>query len=183
MKNLSVRTIVAIGISSAIFLVLAKFVVIPTPIPNTSIQVTYAFLGMVAVIFGPIAGVLTGFIGHTLNDITSGYGAWWSWIIASAVVGLVIGFAKDRIDIDNKAFGKKEIITFNIFQAIANAIAWFAVAPLLDVLIYAEPFDKVIAQGVLAGLSNIICTGVFGTLLLLAYSKTRIKPGSLKHER
>lgn len=183
MKNVPVRTIVAIGIGSAIFLVLARFVAIPTPIPNTTIQLTYAFLGMLAVIFGPLAGVLTGFIGHTLTDLMGGWGIWWSWVFASAVVGLVIGLSMKRIDINNKPFGKKEIITFNVYQIIAHVAAWFVTAPVLDILIYKEPVDKVFVQGAIAGVTNIVCTGVFGTLLLIAYSKTRIKPGSLKHEQ
>ena len=45
---------------------------------------------------------------------------------------------------------KKKMIIFNIYQVIANAIAWFLVAPALDMLIYAEPAKKVYVQGAVA---------------------------------
>ena len=178
---LSIRTIVAIGIGSAVFLVLGRFAAIPTGIPNTEIQTAYAFLALMAILYGPIAGISIGFIGHTLKDLTTGI-PWFSWIIASAIVGLVIGLAWKKININEGELGKKNIIGFNICQIIANAIAWFVVAPSLDVLIYAEPANKVYLQGIVAGISNMITVGVLGTILLVLYSKTIVKKGSLDRE-
>lgn len=74
------------------------------------------------------------------------------------------------------------MIVFNIYQIIANAIAWLLVAPTLDIAIYAEPAKKVYAQGAVASLSNGITVGVLGTILLYTYSKTRVKKGSLDRE-
>ena len=88
MKKFSVKTVVAIGIGAALFFVLGK-IAIPSFVANTNISLQYAILAMFATLFGPIAGALIGFIGHTLIDATS-YGPWWSWIIASAVVGAII---------------------------------------------------------------------------------------------
>lgn len=85
-----------------------------------------------------------------------------------------------RIAIRDGEFGRKEIIAFNFAQIVANAIAWFLVAPVLDILIYAEPANKVFTQGLIAGASNIVTVAVIGTLLAIAYSKTRTKQGSLK---
>ena len=79
-------------------------------------------------------------------------------------------------------FGKKKIISFNIVQASVQAVAWFLIAPSLDILIYAEPANKVYTQGLVAGLLNIASVGVFGTFLLVAYAKTRTKKGSLSYE-
>lgn len=184
MKNnqLSIKTIVAIGIGSAVFMILARFASIPTGIPNTEIQTAYAFLALMAIIYGPIAGVAIGFVGHTLKDLTAYGSPWFSWIIASAIVGLVIGFAWKKLDVSEGDFNKKKIIGFNIWQIVANAIAWFVVAPSLDVLVYAEPANKVYLQGIVAGISNIITVGVLGTILLILYSKTRVKKGSLDRE-
>ena len=180
-NTLSIKTIVAIGIGSAVFMILGRFASIPTGIANTEIQTAYAFLALMAIIYGPIAGVSVGFIGHTLKDLTTGI-PWFSWIIASAIVGLVIGLAWKKININEGELGKKNIIGFNICQIIANAIAWFVVAPSLDVLIYAEPANKVYLQGAVAGFSNMITVGVLGTILLVLYSKTRVKKGSLDRE-
>lgn len=181
-NNLSIKTIVAIGIGAAVFMILARFAVIPTPIPNVTFNTAYAFLALMAVIFGPIAGLSIGFIGHTLTDLTAFGSPWFSWIIASAIVGLIIGFAAKRLKIDEGEFGKKELIVFNIYQVAANAIAWFVVAPSLDVSIYAEPLNKVYTQGVVAGSLNMITVAVLGSILLYSYAKSRVKKGSLDRE-
>lgn len=179
MKKLSVKTVVAIGIGAALFFVLGK-IAIPSFVPNTNISLQYAILGTFATLFGPIAGALIGFIGHTLIDATS-YGPWWSWIIASAVCGLIIGFLTSKVDMSN-GFGKNEVIKFNVAQIIAHLVAWAVVAPILDIVIYAEPTEKLVAQGLMAATANIITTGVVGSLLLLAYAKTIVKKGSLTKE-
>lgn len=180
--NLSIRTIVAIGIGAAVFTILAKFVSIPTPVPNTSIQTSYAFLGLMAVIFGPIAGALIGFIGHAVNDAISYGSVWWSWVLVSGIVGFVIGLAAKRINIQSGVFGTKEIITFNIYQIIVNIVGWGLVAPSFDILIYVEPENKVYVQGFVAATSNIITVAILGTLLLVAYAKTRSQTDSLSRE-
>lgn len=179
MKKLSVKSVVAIGIGAALFFVLGK-VAIPTPVPNTNISLQYAIEAVFATLFGPIAGLLIGFIGHTLIDATS-YGPWWSWIIASAFVGLVIGFVTMKMDI-NEGIDSKKLVRFNVAQVIAHLLAWGLVAPCLDIVIYKEPIEKLFAQGLMAGVSNIVTTGVVGTLLLVAYAKTVVKRGSLNKE-
>lgn len=180
MRKISVRTFVAIGIGAALFFVLGRFVTIPV-FANTSINIQYAFLAFMAVLYGPIAGCLIGLIGHMLIDFTT-YGPWWSWIIASAVVGGVVGIIGQKINIENGEIGKVGILTFNIANVVANAVAWFLIAPVLDIAIYKEPASKVFTQGFIAGISNIITTAIIGTLLLYAYSKTKTKEGSLRKE-
>ena len=179
MKKLSVKTVVAIGIGAALFFVLGK-ISIPTPVPNTYISLQYAIQAVFATLFGPVAGLLIGFIGHTLIDATS-YGPWWSWIIASAFVGLVIGLVTMKLDI-NEGFDSKKIVQFNVAQVIAHLLAWGLVAPVLDILIYSEPIEKLFAQGLMASVANIITTGIVGSLLLVAYAKTVVKKGSLNKE-
>jgi energy-coupling factor transport system substrate-specific component len=62
---------------------------------------------------------------------------------------------------------------------IVHAISWGVVAPVGDILIYAEPADKVFTQGLIAGTGNFVITAIVGTLLLLGYAKTRTKSESL----
>ena len=71
---------------------------------------------------------------------------------------------------------------FNVVQAISNVVAWIVVAPLLDVLIYKEPFNKVLIQGVFACLGNVIVVGILGTLIAVGYSKIGAKSSSLTKE-
>ena len=181
-NKLAIKKIVAIGIGSAVFMILGRFGSIPTGIPNTNLETSYAFLALMSVIFGPLAGASIGFIGHTLKDLMISGSPWFSWIIASSVTGLVIGISKRRIDISEGEFNKKQVIYFNIYQVIANVLAWFIVAPTLDIVIYSEPLNKLYLQGAVAGISNIIIVGILGSTLLYTYAKTRVKKGSLGKE-
>jgi energy-coupling factor transport system substrate-specific component len=181
-EKLSIKTIVAIGIGAAVFVILGRFVSIPTGVPNTTIETSYAFLSLMAVLFGPVAGALIGLIGHALKDLIMYGSPWWSWVIVSALVGLFIGLSSNKIKIDEGEFGVKKIVLFNIVQVVAQAVGWFLIAPTLDILIYAEPANKVYLQGLVAGIANMITVGVIGTLLLFGYAKTRSKSGSLEKE-
>ncbi|MBR5996127.1 MAG: ECF-type riboflavin transporter substrate-binding protein [Eubacteriaceae bacterium] len=182
MKKTPVVTIVAVGIGAALFFVLSRFVAIPSPVPNTNISIQYGFLSFMAVLFGPVAAALMAFIGHALSDFSFGWGVWWSWVIASGVAGCVMGFAAKKVNLADGKFGGKEIVTFNVVQVIAHLVAWLAVAPVLDILIYAEPANKVFVQGLTAGVANIVTTAIVGTLLCFAYAKSRPAKGSLKKE-
>ncbi len=179
-NKLSIKTIVAIGIGSAVFMVLGRFGSIPMGIPNTNIETAYAYLAFMSVLYGPVAGLLIGLIGHSLKDLIFYGQPWFSWIIASGVVGVIIGIVGKKLNLDKERLTKGKIIKFNIAQVIANVIAWFLVAPTLDILIYAEPQNKVYIQGIVGGISNMITVGVLGTLILSTYSKSKVKEGSLK---
>ena len=74
----------------------------------------------------------------------------------------------------------KDIVFFNLIQIIANALVWGVLAPLGDVVIYQEAAEKVFAQGIVAGIANAVTIAIAGTLLLLAYSRTQTRSGSLK---
>lgn len=182
MQKIGVKTIVAIGIGAAIFFLLARFVSIPV-FANTNITFQYAVLGFFAVVFGPVAGLLIGLIGHALADLAFGYGLWWSWIIVSAVIGGASGFIMKGINVEAGQFDSaKAAIRFICGTIVVHLVGWGLIAPVLDILIYSEPADKVFVQGLIAGASNIVTTAIVGTLLLFAYSKTRTKTGSLQKD-
>ena len=182
MKKFSVKTIVAIGIGAALFFVLGRFVAIPSPVPNTTICVQYGLLAFMSVVFGPVAGALIGFIGHALIDFSYGWGVWWSWVIASGVFGLLVGFATKALKLEEGEIGKKGLIKFNLIQLVSHIICWGGVAPVLDILIYSEPLDKLFAQGLFSGISNSVTTAIVGSLLCVAYAATQTKAGSLTKE-
>ena len=182
MKKFSVKSIVAIGIGAALFFVLGRFVAIPSPVPNTNIATQYGLLAFMAAVYGPVAGALIGLIGHTLIDFSYGWGIWWSWVIASGVFGLLVGFAAKALKLDEAEMGKKGLIKFNVIHAIAHAICWIVVANVLDVLMYSEPLDKILAQSLFGFASNTITTVIVGSLLCVAYAATKTKAGSLTKE-
>jgi UPF0397 protein BPUM_3679 len=53
---------------------------------------------------------------------------------------------------------------------------------ILDIVIYSQLANYVFTQGVIAMITNAISAGVIGSLLLLVYSKTRSKKGSLSQK-
>ena len=178
----SVKKIVATGVGAALFFVLGRFVSIPSGIPDTNISIQYGILAFVAAVFGPIVGILSGLIGHFFIDFSYGWGVWWSWVIASAIFGFAMGFIAKKLKIEEGEFGKKEIVIFNISQIVCHLIAWVVVAPVLDIVMYAEPANKVFLQGLVSAGINIVATGIVGTLLCVAYSASIPKKGSLNKE-
>ena len=182
MKKFSVKTIVAIGIGAALFFVLGRFVSIPSPVPNTSITTQYGLLAFMSVVYGPVAGALIGFIGHTLIDFAAGWGIWWSWVIASGVFGLLVGIGTKALKLEEGEIGKKGLIKFNVVQLVSHLLSWMLVAPVLDVYMMGEPWDKLISQGLMAGLGNAVTTAIVGSLLCVAYAATKTKAGSLTKE-
>lgn len=181
-KGLSVKSVVAIGIGAAIYVILARFTSIPTGIPNTNIEIVYPFLALLATIYGPVVGFSVGFIGHALGDFLMYGQTWWSWVLATAVLGLVIGLYGMRLNLENGVFTTKQMIGFNIVQIIANVVSWLIIAPVGDILIYSEPQNKVFLQGATATITNSISILILGTILLKAYAATKVKKGSLRRD-
>ena len=165
-NNSSIKPVVAVGIGAALFFVLGRFVAIPSPVPNTNISLQYAVLALLAAMYGPVAGGLIGFIGHTLIDLSWGGSPWWSWVIASAFVGVVVGLFSKKLNLQEGEFSKKQVAFFALANIVAHLLAWILVAPVLDIAIYAEPVKKVFAQGAFAAVSNSITAVVVGGLLV-----------------
>lgn len=181
-KGLSVKSVVAIGIGAAIYVILARFTSIPTGIPNTNIEIVYPFLALLATIYGPVVGFSVGFIGHALGDFLMYGQTWWSWVLATAVLDLIIGLYGMRLDLDNGVFTVKQMVGFNVVQIIANVISWLVIAPVGDILIYSEPQNKVFLQGATATITNSLAILILGTILLKAYAATKVKKGSLRKD-
>lgn len=181
MKNSTTKTIVATGLGAALFLVLFMFVKIPSPVPETNLQIAYGVSGFFAAMFGPVCGFLVAFIGHALNDFISYGSPWWSWIIASGLSALITGLSYKKIApaVEEGKFGKKELLVFVLFTLIGHAVSWIVVAPVLDVVIYGEAANLVFTQGAVAFVVDFITAAVVGSILLKAYASTKTGKGTL----
>lgn len=176
----STQVVVAVGIGAAVFALLGRFVSIPSGVPNTNIETSYAFLALMAVLYGPVAGFLIGFIGHALKDFVFYGSPWWSWVMVSGLVGLFLGFSRNRIPLNRGVFGARELLLFNALQIVVQGVGWGLIAPTLDIWIYAEPANKVYLQGLVAGIADIVSVGILGSLLLYTYARSRPQSGSLE---
>lgn len=181
MNDRSTKTIVATGLGAALFTVLFMFVKVPSPVPETSLQIAYGVSAFFAALFGPVCGFLIAFIGHALNDFIQYGSPWWSWIVASGVSALITGLCSKKIapKIEEGEFGKSEIIIFVVYTLIGQAVAWIIVAPVLDIVLYSEPANLVFTQGIVAFISDFIVASVIGGLLLKAYASSRTGKGTL----
>ena len=177
-----IKEVVAIGIGTALFVVLTNVQVPFMIIPNTALQSRVAVLTFFSAVFGPIVGGAIGIIGHALGDALFYGSVWWSWVFPDGLFGIIVGLFAAKYAIKEGGFTGKSIVLFNVVQVIANALAWIVLAPVLDILIYAEPANKVFTHGVLAFVGNIVVAGVLGSLLAYAYSKIGAKSSSLSKE-
>lgn len=177
----STKALVATALGAALFFVLFAYVRFPSPVPGTTIQVAYGVSSFFGAVFGPLAGMLSAFIGHALTDTVLYGSPWWSWVIASGVTGGIASIAYFFIDLKNGNM-TRNLIIFNACQVIGHAMAWLFVAPGLDIAIYKEPAELVNTQGLLAFGINSISTAVVGSLLLMAYAKRQTASGSLTTE-
>ncbi|MCR5605817.1 MAG: ECF-type riboflavin transporter substrate-binding protein [Treponema sp.] len=181
-KNM-IRTVVTIGIGTAIFVALTLVQIPIFFVPNTALQVRAAVLAFFSAAFGPIAGLAIGIIGHALGDAIFYGSIWWSWVLPDGIFGLIVGLFAKKYAIQEAGFKLPKLVLFNVIQILANVIAWIVVAPVLDIAIYKEPVNKVFTQGAIAALLNVIIILILGSLLSLGYSKRMNASSSLQEDK
>ncbi len=182
-KKFGIKEVVAMGIGTALFVVLTNVQIPLVIVPNTALQPRMAIMAFFAAVFGPIVGGVIGLLGHALGDAIFYGSVWWSWVFPEAVVGVTVGLFAAKFAVKEGGFATtKNIVFFNVVQIVANAIAWILLAPVLDILVYSEPANKVFAQGAFAFLGNVIIIGILGTILLSVYSRISGKSSDLKVE-
>ena len=182
MKKFGIKEVVATGIGTALFVVLTEVQIPLGFIPNTSLQVRAALLTFLSAVYGPLVGGIVGFAGHALGDAFFYGSVWWSWVFPDAVFGIIVGLFAKKFAIREGGFEGGKIALFNGVQVIANAIAWIVLAPVLDIVMNAEPAKKVFVQGIFAWLGNVIIIAILGTLLAVGYTKIGAKSSSLEKE-
>ncbi len=180
MKKTPLVTAAAVVVGAALFFVLGGFVSLESPVPDTNICLQYGLLAFLAALFGPVAGALTGLLGHALIDWHAGFGIYWSWVLASGCFGVVSGLAARKLRLSEGVFSQNDILIFNTWQIVGHAVAWGLVAPLLDILFGEDRVRFAFTQGLAAGLSNMVTTAILGTALCLAFAAARPRN---KHEK
>ncbi len=177
---ISTKTVVAIGLGAALYYALS-YISIPIG-PNTSLRPAVALLTIIGAMFGPIAGLFAGFIGHALFDALSYGSVWWSWVALSAVLGLSQGliFADKSFSVSAGQINKKHIVMMYAYTII-GIVAAGLIAYAGDVFMYGEPADKVWIQIALASVSNFLVVAVIGVPVVIAIAKSNARKTGLEN--
>ena len=177
MKLLSPKKLGVIALGAVLFFVLGRFVAIPSPIDTVNICVQYGLLAFLAVVFGPLTGTLTGLIGHFLIDLS--YSDFcWSWILASAAFGSLVGVLSNVTRLNSGSLGREGLVEFNLIQMAVHVVCWAGIAPVLEILLYSESMDRIFEQGLTAAIANSVTTALVGSALLAAYAALRSRSGT-----
>jgi energy-coupling factor transport system substrate-specific component len=162
----SYQKIILMIIGTLLFVLLFIFVRIPSPLPETDIQLAYGISVLYGVLYGPLVSLFVTLLGHIISDLIVFKSLWWSWIIGSAIVGVFAG-----IPYYTHNFKKypKINLTLYIWNVIGQMLAWLVTAPLLDVVMYQEPKDLSFAQGSIAFGINTITGLLVGVILVNLY--------------
>jgi energy-coupling factor transport system substrate-specific component len=94
----SLGWVLAVGLIGASLYAFANWTTFHIPIPGTedvSIRPQYALLTFFGFAFGPMVGLVTGFVGNLAGDWLSGtnVSTAWPWSVANGLVGLLSGLA------------------------------------------------------------------------------------------
>ena len=172
MKHLTPRKLGIIAGGSVLFFLLGAFVVLPSPIETVNICIQYGWLAFLSVAYGPWVGTLTGLLGHIAIDLYFGE-LCWSWIIASAAFGGLLGVLANVTHLDPASRDKEMLVRFNLCQVAVHVVCWTGIAPVLEILLYAESMDRIFEQGLTAALSNAVTTAIVSSILLTVYAARR----------
>ena len=167
--NATVKRIGTIAAGSVLFFLLGRYVTIPSPIPTVNICVQYGLLAFLAVVCGPLTGSITGFIGHILIDLSGGQ-MFWSWILATAAFGGLLGVLANVTRLDPAHRDREMLVHFNLCQVATHVVCWAGIDPVLDILFYNENMDTIFAEGLTAALSNAVTTAIVGSSMLAIYA-------------
>ena len=174
MKYLTAKRLGIIAAGSVLFFLMGAFVILPSPIETVNICIQYGLLAFLAVACGPLTGTLVGLQGHIGIDLYFGE-LCWSWILASSAFGGLLGVLANVTRLNPASRDREMLVHFNLCQVAVHVVCWAGIAPVLEILLYAESMDRIFEQGLTAALSNAVTTAIVSSILLAVYAARRTK--------
>lgn len=165
MKRSPVSTLIIIGIGTALFVLLGAALPVPSPLPGGRLPLHYGLLGFLSVLYGPVPGLAVGVLGRLLADLFRGAGVWWSWILASGVFGALMGLAGRRFRFCRRPFGLRDAAAYILCAVVCHLTAWAVLSPLLDAVLYGEPYGPMLLQGLVTCAVSAAVTAAAGVIL------------------
>jgi energy-coupling factor transport system substrate-specific component len=170
------REVVFAAIGAALYGVLSyatNMLIIPGS-SNVAVRPAVVIPIFFGVAFGPWVGLFTGGVGNILGDLLSGYGFYWNWDLANAILGFISGLVVTRMT-TYKAV--KDIVLAEIVSFIAIIVA-FAFAALTDIFIYGYTLPVAIAGSFVPPvLTHVVNSGILLPIFMIAYSAIIARSG------
>ena len=93
MKNFTTRKLVYMAVLAALQVVLARFI-IPMPNPTMRFSIEAVPIIIAGFLFGPVPGMLVGFVGDAVGTLFSGYGYNPAFAVPPIMIGLCAGLMR-----------------------------------------------------------------------------------------
>ena len=172
--KLSTKTVVTISIGAALYGIIG---LVGIPIgPNVQIRPAIIILTIFSVFFGPLVGLLSGFIGHMLTDMLAGWGIWWNWELSSGIFGFCVGliYLFKGFDIKYGLYKKYHIVFLSI-AGIAGFVFGYSFAGFTDIVLMGESPGKIFFQVVVITVTNSVVFLIFALPVVLSFLMTNRK--------
>jgi energy-coupling factor transport system substrate-specific component len=130
------------------------------------------FMGIV---FGPLVGFFTGFVGNILGDLLSGYGFFWGWDVGNGLMGLVAGLVPVLMNKDASKDYVWAAITAVIASFVGMAFPTLISDPFIDRS--AEFMASLTTTYPGVSLTNAVNGAILTPLLLYAWNSYRARSG------
>jgi energy-coupling factor transport system substrate-specific component len=170
----STKTVVTISIGAALYGIIG---LIGIPIgPNVQIRPAIIILTIFGVFFGPVVGLLSGFIGHMLTDMLAGWGIWWNWELSSGIFGFCVGLVYLFKGFDIKyGLYKRWHTVFLFIAGITGFVLGYFVAGAADIILMGEAPMKIFFQVVVVAATNSVVFIIFALPVVLSFLMTNRK--------
>ena len=160
-----------------IFVLVGHYFRLDTGLDLVYIYLQYPFLCAASYIAGPISGCIIGLLGHFFVALMRGDTIWYTWIVASSLIGGATGilFRKFRLTKREEYPDGKRLLAFSLICVVCFFVVMGLLVPLANALFYQVPLDTAFQQGLFAAASDTLTTIIVGSILISSLNHTRIR--------
>ena len=168
-------------ISTFIFYLVGRYWRLDTGIHDSFVYFQYPILCIISILFGPISGLITGFVGHCLIDIANDTHIWFNWAISSGFLGFSLGFISKYWLLKNNPHPLRELIPatrvkYGIVIFLTTTISFLFLAPILGLSMYPQTdIRQLMMQAVFATLSDGLISVVVTDLFFSSFKHTILR--------
>ena len=158
------------AILAAVYVVLSVLIKIPVA-GHITLDMGYIALMVAIVCLGPVPAMEVGAIGAALESLmTAQRGISPGWILMNAIIGLLCGYALQKVKSDSG----KQFILAAIFSVFGAALLGIAVKTAVDCLLYSLPLAPKIVTGLIAWVLDSLVMLLCGLPLSMTLKKRNL---------